>query len=404
MSKKGGRFATLFGRLRHCVSNLSYDKSSKQLKASLTDFLVITPIKTWKITMKIIVLICLLLLSNICDACTAFGVVTTSGTIIGQNLDYYYAPQQKFELMIPIQQFNNWYENNYGHNNKFYALVSANNIQMGINEHGLTVLEENAPFPTDYKKYRKFQQPVNGNAEGMVKYGILQNFNSVDEIIPFIYKIFSVAQPDFYQIADAKKVLTVEVAYGTDNADLKRKFTYRILSKHADAFTHTNFYLSSNLASLNHLKTDLDYMSGAENRFKKITELLAQSKSQNIDVAANWLMNTNSNISNKTDPNWCQNTSLFRSNLQGEKSIVVGAVNNKIYGTVSNMIVSNNGDLKNSVIYLRMIDSISTDSSHKQVIKYRELRTSLAELFSQTQPQFVRKELVRDPPINNICN
>ncbi|MCC2667087.1 MAG: hypothetical protein K0S63_1003 [Gammaproteobacteria bacterium] len=154
---------------------------------------------------------CLLILAESVSACTGFGFITDSGTVIGRNRDYYYNPQQ-FQLMHPVQQFNNWYENNYHHNNKFYALTSKNNVSMGVNENGLTIIEEDSPMPKDAKENRRFQQPENGTAEGMIKHGILQNFNTVDEIIPFLPKIFSVADPQFYQIADAKKILTVEVA------------------------------------------------------------------------------------------------------------------------------------------------------------------------------------------------
>src|SRR5437773_371824 len=134
--------------------------------------------------MKTFILFTILLYSELINACTGFGIITNDGTLIGRNRDYYYNPQQ-FERMVPIQQFNNWYENNYHHDNQFYALTSKNNVSMGINQNGLTIIEEDSPFPKDYKKHRRFQQPENGTAEGMIKYGILQNFNTVDEIVPF---------------------------------------------------------------------------------------------------------------------------------------------------------------------------------------------------------------------------
>ena len=66
----------------------------------------------------------MLFLVPLCNACTGIGLITESGTLVGQNLDYYYYLPQKFELMLPIQQFNNWYENNHKHHNKFYIIYS----------------------------------------------------------------------------------------------------------------------------------------------------------------------------------------------------------------------------------------------------------------------------------------
>lgn len=353
--------------------------------------------------MKKIILISLLLISQPGNACTGFGFITDSGTMIGRNRDYLYNPQ-KFELMAPIQQFSNWYENNYHHNNQFYALTSKNNVTMGVNQNGLTVIEEDSPLPKNFKENRKFQQPENGNAEGMIIYGILQNFNTIDEMIPFLSKIFSVADPHFYQISDAKKILTVEVAYGNDNTDPKRKFSYNIISKAGDYFAHTNHYLTPEYSDLNKLKLDPDSFNGSTNRLHKITDLITHTKNKTIDRIITWLKNTSSEVSSSKDKNGCMNTSLFRSNLQNFRSINLNIGNDKIYGTVSSMIVNNTGDLKNSPIYLMMVDSISTDKNNKQLIKYRELRTTLAKLFENIQPIFVERKFIRNPPVNEICS
>lgn len=357
--------------------------------------------------MKKIILLCILLFPQLSNACTGFGIITDSGTIIGRNRDYYYNPQ-KFELMVPIQQFNNWYENNYHHNNSFYALTSKNNVSMAINENGLTIIEEDSPLPKNAKENRRFQQPENGTAEGMIKYGIMQNFNTVAEIIPFIAKIFSMADPHFYQIADAKNILTVEVAYGDTNTDLKRDFTYKILSKKNAYFTHANTYLTPKYVALNTIRIDPKLFNGANSRLQKITNLVSHAKVINIDIATKWLMDTRSEISSESDPNACLDTSLFRSNMQGFKSVDLNLGTDKIYGnaigTVSSMIVSNNGDIKKSYIYLIMVDSITADGNNKQIIKYKELRTTLAQLFGGAKPVFVDHEFVRNPPVNGICS
>ncbi len=340
--------------------------------------------------------------SQLCYACTGFGVITNDGTIIGRNRDYYYYPQ-KFELIYPNQQFNNWYDNDYGHDNQFYALTSKNNVSMGVNQHGLTIIEEDSPLPANAKTNRRFQQPQNGTAEGMIKYGILQNFDTVDEIIPFLSRIFSVADPHFYQIADSKKILTVEVAYGENNADLKRKFSYRVLSKRNDYFTHTNLYLTPEFVSLNDLRSNSASSDSAKNRLQRITALILNSREINTDAAINWLMDTYSDVSSVSDRNECLNTSLFRSNLQESRSVDINKGNDKVYGTVSSMVVHNTGDLKKSTFYLAMIDSITTNNDDKQLIKYKELRTNLADLFGKQNPLFVQREFVRNPPTNGVC-
>ncbi|MCX7114611.1 MAG: carcinine hydrolase/isopenicillin-N N-acyltransferase family protein [Gammaproteobacteria bacterium] len=336
-------------------------------------------------------------------ACTGFGVITDSGTLTGRNRDYYYDPQQ-FELMVPIQQFNNWYENNYNHNNTFYALTSKNNVSMGVNQHGLTVIEEDSPLAKYAKTQRRLQQPENGTAEGMIKYGILQNFNTVDEIVPYLSKIFSVADPQFYQITDGKKLLTVEVAYGKNNTDKLREFTYKIYTKKNDYFAHTNHYLSPEFSALNQLRSDEDFFLGTHSRLQKITDHLTHTKVKNMTIAAHWLMDTHSDVAGKNSNIGCMNSSLFRSALQGVKSINLNSSNDKITGTVSSMVISNNGDLNHSYIYLIMLDSIIIDKNNNQVIKYRKLQTTLSKLFSEPHPNFTKHEFVRKPPINGVCS
>ena len=353
--------------------------------------------------MKNVTLIYLFIFTNISMACTGFGIITDTGTLTGRNRDYYYDPQQ-FELMQPIQQFNNWYENNYNHNNKFYALTSKNNVSMGVNQQGLTVIEEDSPLTKYAKKQRRLQQPENGTAEGMIKYGILQNFNTVDEIIPYLHKIFSVADPQFYQIADGKKLLTVEVAYGKHNTDKTRPFTYKIYSKKNDYFAHTNHYLSPEFSSLNDLRADQDFSLSTHSRLQKITDHIVHTKVKNIRTATSWLMDTHSDVASEKGHNTCMNSSLFRSDLQGMKSVSLNQGNDKIHGTVSNMVISHQGDLNHSYIYLIMLDSITTDKNNKQIIRYRTLQTTLSKLFSEPHLQFTQHTFVRQPVVNGRCN
>ncbi|MCC2667088.1 MAG: hypothetical protein K0S63_1004 [Gammaproteobacteria bacterium] len=68
------------------------------------------------------------------------------------------------------------------------------------------------------------------------------------------------------------------------------------------------------------------------------------------------------------------------------------------------MVVSNNGDLKTSSIYLMMLDSVTTQKDGKQLIKYQELRTTLEKLFTNPKLTFVKRKFIRNPPVNGICS
>lgn len=345
------------------------------------------------------------------NACTGFGAVTESGTIMGKNRDYFYVPQ-KFGLMRPMQKFTHWYGNPYHHSNKFYAVTSVESISMGVNQNGLTAIEEDAlrpqyPHAQDAKEY-KIRQQAEGMPDGLVLYGVLQNFNTVDEMIPYLSKIFSTAAPDFYQFADAKKILTIEVGYGKNHSDSKSQFTYQILSKKDDYFAHTNIYLSPEFSALNDLASKQgsfnESIDSAKNRLKRMNYLISHSTEININNASRWFMDTYSNVSSQNDPTECLNTSLFRTDLKGIKSVNKNIPNDKIAGTVASMIVSNQGDFKKSHIYVMMINSVTVQKDGKQLIKYNELHTTLAKLFGQSKPEFVEREFERNPPVKGVCN
>jgi hypothetical protein len=347
--------------------------------------------------MKNISLLLCLLGVKLGFACTAFGIVSESGTIIGKNRDYYY-DKQSFERVMPLKQFSHWYDNRYAHNNQFYAIVSDNDIKMGVNQAGLTAIEED-PLFAKKSDDRKFMQPINGNAEGMVLYGILQNFSTVDEIVPYITKIFSVAAPNFYQIADGRKILTVEVAYGTSNAAKSRRFTYELIDARKAYFTHTNTYLSPEFIALNNLQEDKSSVQGAQYRLKTITNFVNTYK--NNDQVSDWFMDQKSDLTKAGDKNWCQNTSIFRSNVHEYKQIRDNVPNHKVYGTVSSMVVTNNS--KGAVIELRMLKSIDTLTDGSQLIHYKELRSPLSQLFADKEISFTEKSFVRHAPVDGKC-
>lgn len=350
--------------------------------------------------------IALLFSTQSVHACTAFGAITKSGTIISKNRDYYYIPQQ-FGKILPTSEFYHWYDNPYRHNNFFYGITYAGSVSMGVNQKGLTAIEEDAfspGHPENVTQYKTLQHR-SGMPDGMVLRGVLQNFNSVDEIIPYAPAIFSAAAPDFYQLADAKKILTVEVAPAS-GSNTKNSFRLNIISKPGDYFTHTNSYLQPDFISLNNLVENKNSMNGSNNRLQTITDFVSHTEERDIDQASLWFKNTTSHVSNTPDPNGCRNTSLFRSDLQGFTSVdEKNQSNGKIFGTVANMIVDNKGSLEKSDFYLMMLDSVTTENNGDQVIKYDELHTTLAKLFDETSsPVFISRSFIRKAPYKGLCS
>lgn len=335
-------------------------------------------------------------LIKISMACTAFGIITDNGTVIGKNRDASYYAEQTFQLIQPIKQFDSWFNNPYNHRYKFYALMTQNDVKMGINESGLTIIEEDPLYPGHTRKYN---QPLNGNAEGMVLFGALQNFTSIDEIKPYIDQIFKVAAPNFYQISDGNRILTVEVAYGNNESSPIRSYSYEILDKKNQHFVHTNLYLSPKFKNLNNLESDFSKIDGAEKRLQRIEWLIKNSKNNYYE----WLMDTISNLTKPGNVSWCQNTSIFRSYLQGLNSAYINMPSHKVYGTASNIVVENNNDLNNSYIKLRIIESIEATQNKEQLIHYKELSTDLKSLFTNNKFEFVTKSFIRKAPNENGC-
>lgn len=333
-------------------------------------------------------------------ACTSFGIITKSGSIIGKNRDYLYG-EQTFKLIHAIKQFEAWYGNQYKHKNNFYALTFNNDIKMGVNKYGLTAIEEDPTYTVGTDINRKYIQPIVGYSEGMILYGILQNFATVQEIVPYLNEIFSTAAPNFYQIADAHSILTVEVAYGDTNTDPKRKFTYKVISKNGEYFAHTNTYLSPEFEHLNSLQQNKDILAGSNKRLQKITTDIVNSNGD-YSKKSSWFMDTSSDLGIASNKNWCQTTSIFRSNLQHLTRITPETNSSSVYGTVSNLIVENN-DNGSTMVHLKIIDSIDTLKNGGQLIKYRELNTPLATLFATNKLNFTKRILMRSAPINGVC-
>lgn len=334
-------------------------------------------------------------------ACTSFGYITKNGTVIAKNRDYMYS-KQTLEILVPNRQFVAWYKNPYVNQNKVFALMANNDVKMAINESGLTAIEEDPPYPKDSDKYRRYIQPYNGYSEGMVLWGVAQNFNTVAEIKPYIQEIFSHAAPNYYEFADSKEILIVEVAYGENDDSQLRKFNYQIINKEKEYYTHTNFYKSNEFLKLNNLATNKYSLAGAIDRDQSIKSMVESgSRETNSDIA-NWLLNTKSSIRNPNDANWCLNTSIFRSNLQGESFVDTSIRNDNIYGTVSSLVVFNNGGLDKTNIAINIIDKITVLSNGDQKIDYRMVRQDLPSLFNG-QINYIESSFIRHATVSGVC-
>ncbi len=93
-------------------------------------------------------------------ACTGFGAIRDDGTIIGKNRDYFYGPQT-VGLLNPLPQLLNWHGNHDHHANIFFALSASDGVSMGVNQHGLVAIEEDAHRPPHKKTQQRFQEPLN---------------------------------------------------------------------------------------------------------------------------------------------------------------------------------------------------------------------------------------------------
>lgn len=333
-------------------------------------------------------------------ACTSFGVLTNTGLIIGKNRDYMYS-KQVFEYINPLKQFESWYGNAYHHSFPFYALISKSDVKFGINEAGLTAIEEDPPFPSDAAAHRRYIQPYQGYSEGMVLYGLLQNFSSVAEIVPYLDQIFSVAAPNFYQIADAHTILNVEVAYGAHDEDSQRAYKYTIINRPGESFAHTNTFLSPEFEALNQLSTNTGSINGSNNRLNKIKQKMESAKGD-FSHAFNWYLDTSSDVGNGQNKNYCQNTSIFRSYLQNITAVGADTDSDTEYGTVSSFMVEYKED-NAPLIHLRLLESINTVENSAQKIVYKEAQLSLDSLFMKAPIPYMMHTFIRPAPVNGVC-
>jgi hypothetical protein len=337
--------------------------------------------------------------SSFSISCTSFGIITNKGVIISKNRDYFYS-KQVVEIVKPLKQFDKWYDNDYNYHFSFFSLISKNDVKFGINEAGLSAIEEDPSYPSDAFSQRKYMQPHNGYSEGMILYGILQNFSTVSEIVPYIDSIFSTAAPNFYQVADANNILTVEVAYGDENDAPKRAYKYNIISISGDYFVHSNTYLNPDFQILNLLSSNIDSINGSNNRFNKIIKNIKLAKGD-YTSAFDWYLDTKSDIGSLMNKNYCQNTSLFRTYLQHITSVDADTESTTEYGTVSSFMV----DYKEAVpmVSLRLLQNINNLDNGDQKVVYKEMQAPLNKLFDNLPLVYSTRSFIRPSPVNGVC-
>lgn len=127
-------------------------------------------------------------------------------------------------------------------------------VAAGINDHNLAVFNE---VTVEYSKEAK-----GGIADDFSK-DILQNYSNAKDVIPDIAKLVAkFPDPVFYQVADGKQILSIEVAPG-------HKFTYKVVDK--GVYSHTNNYLDKTLIK------DYPYTAAEIQRLKDSTTRLNRS-------------------------------------------------------------------------------------------------------------------------------
>jgi hypothetical protein len=350
--------------------------------------------------MKKVLSVLLIASFGLADACTSFGVITNTGTVVAKNRDYEYS-KQNLETLVPNRQFFAWYQNPYGHKNRVFALTANNDVKMATNENGLTAIEEDPPYPKDSGDHRRYIQPYGGYSEGMTLWAVAQNFNTVKELLPYIKDVFTHAAPNYYEIADDKQILIVEVAYGKTDNDQTRPVSYKLINKNQQYYTHTNFYMANKFSGLNKLTSNQYSLAGAVDRNNTI-ESTVKANMNNLDNLSDWLLNTKSTVKNPNDANWCLNTSIFRSNLQGESFVDTSISNDKVYGTISSWVVTNNGGADKTTLAINLVDGIKVLPNGNQEISYRKVRGSLVDLING-KINYESASFVRNAPKGGNC-
>jgi hypothetical protein len=210
-----------------------------------------------------------------CTLWGAAGETAGGGTLISKNRDW--KPDHTQVLKMRRSTTGYAYFGLYAEGNNEPGLKS------GVNEKGLTVVTASA---SSIPKEQQANQPGKRGALST----LLTKFATCDEIVAKQAEIFPMTRAAFFLIADARKLLVVEVG-------LNGKYALRTVER--GPVVHTNYYLERSLAEFN-----VKIGRSSQTRFNRISELTASP-------AAEFTMDTFARISR--DRNAGPDNSLWRT-------------------------------------------------------------------------------------------
>ena len=202
----------------------------------------------------------LFLLSPPVVACTTFASVGTAnydgGLIIAKNRDSLATYEN---LAVRSEPGKNSYLG------LFYNTTSSTPypyVAAGINEYGLSVVQNEAASIYNANTFNDADQSA-------VIYTILENYNSVADVLADQKTLFGNGLANFLIIGDKTQAILVEVGSTND--------TFQILnaSDNNNRVFHTNHYVLSEMRSLNKI-----YYADSEDRFVAIKRLMTQAPAQ----------------------------------------------------------------------------------------------------------------------------
>lgn len=144
-------------------------------------------------------------------------------------------------------------------------------VSAGINEKNLAVFNE---VTVEYSTLAK-----GGIADDFSK-GILQNYTNAKDVIPDLPKLIAkFPDPVFYQVADAKNILSIEVAPN-------HKFSYKLVDR--GVYAHTNNYQDEKLIkNYPYTSTENVRLLASTTRLNRALYLAAQESSNSLQAMQN---------------------------------------------------------------------------------------------------------------------
>lgn len=140
-------------------------------------------------------------------------------------------------------------------------------VSAGINEHNLAVFNE-VTIEYSHKAVGRIQDDFTKD--------ILQNYKTVKAVIPDIAKLIAkYPDPVFYQVADGKYLLNIEVAPN-------HKYSYKLMNK--GVFAHTNNYLQKDLiVDYPYSDSESKRWVASNTRYERALQLVSESGCLNMD-------------------------------------------------------------------------------------------------------------------------